>query len=598
MVGLAVFAYPLGLDNNPEWGRGRMVMAALGGLCWLGLVYLWGNRRLSAAWFKIKTGRRGQLLNWLHSYPWIGAAARFFGRIGRNFIQWPLVRAFDQAAKQAAGFWGGLGAALAVLILWWGITSGTMTGLPPYSAYIDHLADAFLAGQLALLEQPPPELLALDNPYDYRNREGLDYLWDASLYNGKYYYYWGPVPGLAAAAAKLLGAGTVDDQMLVFVFLSGLALVMARLLAAVRSRFFPAVPALTLLPWTLLASLAMPLLWLAYRPKFYEAAIAGGQFFLLLGLYAGLRAAASESRSVGWLVLAGAAWGLAVGCRSALLPVVAFFTLMAVVWYGLPGNRFSWRQRISALIALGLPLACLGAGLAWYNVARFGDVFETGHRFQLTGPALPAEYGRVISLEYILPNLYSYFFRPLDLRWGEFPFVFTPYIREHMWPFFIRLPEHYGYSEPVAGILVTTPAVWFSLLPLVKVFVYFKAWLEEKPVGSGLRPSKLLTWWWLMLAGGALLLFGLILVFISSAMRYLADGTAVLVLLAAMGFWWGWTALRDHPVLRRVLSLAALGLILVSLVFSQLGNFQNYDDRFKENNPVLYEALADFLTRR
>jgi hypothetical protein len=73
----------------------------------------------------------------------------------------------------------------------------------PYTRYYDRQADAFLAGSLSLLEKPPAELLALANPYDYHNREGLGYLWDASLYRGKYYLYWGPVPALVAAGVKL-----------------------------------------------------------------------------------------------------------------------------------------------------------------------------------------------------------------------------------------------------------------------------------------------------------------------------------------------------------------------------------------------------------
>src|SRR5262245_32215828 len=61
------------------------------------------------------------------------------------------------------------------------------------------LGDAFAAGQLSLVVQPSPQLLALSDPYDPRNRENIPFLHDASLYQGKYYVYWGPFPGLVHA---------------------------------------------------------------------------------------------------------------------------------------------------------------------------------------------------------------------------------------------------------------------------------------------------------------------------------------------------------------------------------------------------------------
>ena len=86
------------------------------------------------------------------------------------------------------------GSAIAILISLWYITAGMLTHWSPYSRYYDRQADAFLAGQLSLLEAPPAALATLPNVYDVRQRSGIDYIWDASYYNGKYYLYWGPVP--------------------------------------------------------------------------------------------------------------------------------------------------------------------------------------------------------------------------------------------------------------------------------------------------------------------------------------------------------------------------------------------------------------------
>ena len=59
-----------------------------------------------------------------------------------------------------------------ILASWWYITSGTLLSWVSYSAYFNRQADAFLAGQLDLLEKPPAALLALADPYIWQNRAG------------------------------------------------------------------------------------------------------------------------------------------------------------------------------------------------------------------------------------------------------------------------------------------------------------------------------------------------------------------------------------------------------------------------------------------
>jgi hypothetical protein len=58
------------------------------------------------------------------------------------------------------------------------------------------LTAGFLDGHLSLSLQPLPELVKLDNPYDPRQNAQTRYH-DASLYHGKYYLYFWPLPVLA-----------------------------------------------------------------------------------------------------------------------------------------------------------------------------------------------------------------------------------------------------------------------------------------------------------------------------------------------------------------------------------------------------------------
>ena len=60
------------------------------------------------------------------------------------------------------------------------------------------LAHSLLNGRLDLMQDPPEELLALDNPYDSTAREAaqVNSLWDHAYYDGRYYVYFGIVPCL------------------------------------------------------------------------------------------------------------------------------------------------------------------------------------------------------------------------------------------------------------------------------------------------------------------------------------------------------------------------------------------------------------------
>lgn len=99
----------------------------------------------------------------------------------------------------------------------WLTSAGTGESNGVTSYYYSYLAEAFLDGNLHLAWQPDPHLLALDNPYDPVERDELDKLniltpVDFSLYDGKFYLYWGPVPSLLLAPIQFfLRQNPVDD---------------------------------------------------------------------------------------------------------------------------------------------------------------------------------------------------------------------------------------------------------------------------------------------------------------------------------------------------------------------------------------------------
>ena len=588
MTAIAFFAYELKLDNNPQMGAQRKMLAILGIICLFLAVSLMVSKRIRRLG-KTKLAQQvskgyQQLRGRVCQSPiflWIRKQGR---RINHS-----------KAGKWTAahpGIWAFIGAFLVILVSYWYITAG-LWRWNPYSHYFDRQADAFLNGSLALSEKPSQELLALADPYDYHNREGLSYIWDASLYQGRFYLYWGPVPAIIAAVVKLFHAGVVEDQYLLMFFNAGMIIALAALLHWLRKTLFPDTPAWTLLLLILAAGLSTPVLWLINRPSVYETAIAGGEFFLITGLYAALRSMTAR-RPNWWLVAAGVAWGATVGCR--------VNNAIAVVWLaGLTGIFYLIRERktrnwLVPMICLGVPLLGWAVGLGWYNLARFGSVFETGHRYQLTGPALPADYSLVISAQYILPNLYNYLFRPLVFSWKQFPFVFTPFIKEQMWPWFIKLPQYFYYSEPVAGLFQSIPLFILVALPVLKPLQNAWRWVKEQPKRSSKPANSLLPWCWWMVGGAVLCNTGSLLLFISSTMRYLADVVPMMTILTGLSIWWGLGFFRQHPGYRRLLLILVVALGLVSICIGLLVNFQVGDQRFELNNPQLYGAIARFLT--
>jgi hypothetical protein len=376
-------------------------------------------------------------------------------------------------------------------------------------------------------------------------------------------------------------------------FMAGLALSLAALLNFMRKTFFPRTPAWSVLLLSAVGGLSTPVMWLITRPSVYETAIAGGQFFLVLGLYAALRGIRSQ-RGNAWLAFAGLAWGASVGCRVNNAVAIIWLTGLAGLYLLVRGKKI--RGWLPSAVSLLTPLLAWAAGLGWYNLARFGSVLETGHRYQLTGPALPANYGLIASVHYILPNLYNYIFRPLSYAWKDFPFVFAPFITEKMWPWFLRLPEHYYYSEPVAGILLSIPIFWLAALPILQPLRAGWSWVNERTINAPEPKNPLLPWVWWMIAGAVCCNLGSLLVFISSTMRYLADVVPILTVLTAMCVWQEFDFMLERPKLRRLLMVIVIGLGLASVLIGLFVNFNVSDQRFATINPHLYNAIARFFT--
>src|SRR5271157_4620469 len=225
---------------------------------------------------------------------------------------------------------------LIITVYVWLISFGSWFKWPATGNYYDQLATAFEHRSLSIETKPTRALLALPDPYDPSARAGINYPKDFSLYNGKYYLYFGPVPALILASFKSMGLNNLGDQYIVFAFVSGMFVFQSLLILKIWKRFFQKVPLWIIVECILFSGLISPFTWILTQARIYEAAASSGQFFFLAGFYFVITALEQKSaaKKYPFLFTGGISWTLAIGSRlTQILPIgfltliIAFFTI-------------------------------------------------------------------------------------------------------------------------------------------------------------------------------------------------------------------------------------------------------------------------------
>ena len=560
---ISLFAYRLGLDNDPGWGGGRLRILVLGLL-----IILFG----SAYW----------IVPAMQRIPFIAKWSVLFEADGLDEI--PL------SSKARSSFMDILLALAGIMAIWvyiWVISVGSFDKFPSGRDYYGLLARAFQMGQTHLLVEPGSDLLNLENPYDYKQRKDLDYLWDVTLYNGKYYLYWGPIPAVLGSIFSSATSIPVTDAGLVFTFVAGSALFSVLLLRAIKREY--AYPDWLYGGAALVLLVNIPLVWMLTRPKFYEVSAAGGMFFMMAGFYFLFLAFRSTPLSNFLLALAALSFGLAVGSRINLAPAI-FFLGLVMLWriYSLRGERLS--DSLSAFLSVVIPLLAVAASLAWYNYIRFGSILEFGHHYQLTGASVTPIFNDTMSLDYVLPNLYNYFLRFPNIS-AEFPFVTLGWIREDMWPSFIQPPAGYYYTDPVGGLPFIVPLIGLViLLGLRSLWRSLNGDVE-------IRTSDSAGWLTFALLGYCLIQTIVLLMYITSNMRYLVDiaQETILLLVVFAGSYMRTFAINrfQKKVVGMIWVLASALTVIMGLLIGITGDKNN----FLNQNPQVYYQLLEWFSR-
>jgi len=245
--------------------------------------------------------------------------------------------------------------------------------------YYNLLTDGFLAHHLYLKLAPAPGLVALADPLDpvanarYRVN-------DMSLYRGKYYMYFGPVPVLTLFLPWRLvtGRGLPEDLAALIYVIAGYIFTLLLLFLLLDrhgiqpSRILGAAATVTL-------GLGTYGVVILRNPNVYGVAIAAGYAFFAGGAYCFARLMLTDKPNHRLAAMAGIWIGLTPGCRPHYV-FVALVLCVAYVW--------RLRRQRGEAVWFYAPIAICGVSLLWYNFARFGNPLEFGTNYQLTSRAV------------------------------------------------------------------------------------------------------------------------------------------------------------------------------------------------------------------
>lgn len=434
--------------------------------------------------------------------------------------------------------------------------------------HYEYLTEGFLAGHTYLPVEPAPELLRLSDPYDPAANAKYR-LWDASLYRGRYYLYFGPGPAVALMLPWRIATGRMLPQRLaVAVFAAGGLAGLACLIWGIRRRHFPGLSALATGGILVVAFHAAWLPVILRRPGLWELPIVSAAACLWWALYFLWRFFDSGGRAV-WAVAVGLALALLIGCRMTYVFGAGAVLLLLLASLGGAGSGGVRRWKAAAIAAAIVGAA--GIALLCYNRSRFGSWLEFGQSYQLAGSEVRGV--RFFNPAYVAFNLWTYLLSPPELG-PYFPFL------HGAWP--DRFPEGYVMYEAMYGALFVMPVHLAGLVAIAW------GWRGRS------TPSERATAVTLAAALASTFFTGAILLCWQAACsRYIAELFAGWTVATAVGLMavFGSEGARRFGRSARILAAAAAcwTIACVCLASAEFRGFM------KQTDPGVYAAVAHLL---
>ena len=470
--------------------------------------------------------------------------------------------------------------------------------------YYNLLTEAFENHQTYFLNKPAQQLLNLKNPYSPESNQPYRYH-DVSLYNQKYYLYFGPAPVISLLLPYHLLTQkylSVSIATIIFIALSYIFTVLTfrtvlRYSNIRLNRFYNTI-------FTLVLAFSNKYLLMLRWPNIYELAIACGAAYTSCGIYFYLRYLINLNNNrpgTRNAVLSFLFLGLSVSSRPSLVifPLILSFSLFIkyFIQYNVI-NRNYINNLISSLhdiLKILIPFILIIFGLFYYNYTRFNNIFEFGTTYQLSNDnylknhqvidlnninhALETTKKPLFYLASLYDNFISYLISPIGFQ-KYFPFVSISSAIS-AFNFYSRHAQPFGI-EPVFGILNLFPLYITSLVLLLYYFL------------KDLKKLKLIK---IILSIGLATLGCMLLnsCFGGRTDRYTCDFTGPLSVISCVAIYF--LLLNIKKLYIKIISNLVLVLCTVWCILTvSLLSISSYGDRgLQYQNPDTFKSLASIF---
>lgn len=382
--------------------------------------------------------------------------------------------------------------------------------LSSYDPYVQQF-DAFYKGQLHIDWEVDEKLLELDNPYDPDEREGMEYLWDRALYDGKYYSYFGVAPIVTVMYPFYLVSGMLPGPLLIqFIYIAIFAVVFPKLMMMLLDRYGEKVPSAYKIFITYVTYLSsFNLLYGRGKNPFYYIACTSAIVFLTWFSYLFFKGVFSDNhkKRCVYFLCAGLMYALSVHSRINTAFMGVFFIVPIVVLELILKKR-DLKKKLIELGCLGFFVVIGFVIMFAYNYARFDEPLEFGTNYQLT-VADVSEYKMDITE---IDDAFYFYFK------ADLPEGVNGKTAFATWKNSDR--DRYIYVDEYIG-LYSVSFMMFSLLVIVIIFDKQKTRIYRITLFSTVIGGFVMAWINICLGG---------VIF-----RYLADFSTEVAVCAAMG---------------------------------------------------------------
>lgn len=288
----------------------------------------------------------------------------------------------------------------------------------PETEQMNLLVEAFSKGQVYFSWVPGEELLALENPYDYSEREakGAFALFDGVYYNGYFCTCFGAAPVLVLMLPFYLLTGMYLSTMTAnLIFMCMGLFLMGGLYYLLLKKFVRNISSTTYVVGYITFVVGSGFLSLL-RGLMYDIAVTSAMDFIMIAILLLIVQEKKDKLKGGLLFLSGLSTGLAVLAKPNF---IVYYLIILWLWYQL-AHKYSIRECLLKSSYFLIPLMLCAVFQLTYNYARFGNFLEFGYNYQ-TGADPKIIHNS--SCAAVIKGVITYLVSFPKLNIGEFPFL-------------------------------------------------------------------------------------------------------------------------------------------------------------------------------